>query len=86
MVYQSHGSIIAFSVHITTEEGRREWRIDLLAYLSLRRDDKDRLTEKMIKDRRSLLEWAFKMVSLPIDAFVAVKLRDLANVEGLDQR
>ena len=80
IVYSSKTSLVLFALWIKNPSNFREWELTLVAYITLRREGNERWTEAMIVSRRETLEYALRMLCLPVGPFEVRALRAVPDV------
>ena len=83
LVFQKMCNLVVFANYIRSQEGCEEWTLCFLAYMSLRREGVERLSDVVVTARKESLSWCFRMLCLPVGPFQVVKLRNILDRSGM---
>ena len=77
LMLSSQTTLIALQLWIRDPENLMQWEFMLIAYLSLRKEGFDRITESMVLQRKVSIEFVLKMLGIPLRPGVLVALTDM---------
>lgn len=82
--YSASCNLFMLASYIAEGNSRREWILDLVAYLSLKREGIERVPDVQLAARRATLDWVVNMLCLDPCPGHAIRLQDMVNTDGLD--
>ena len=77
LLYSAVCTLVAFAMWLKKPENALDYEMNFVSYLSLRSEGIERISESVLACRRSSLEFAMRMLSVPCGPFQVVRFKDM---------
>ena len=84
LMFSNQATLIVFTQWLRRDINFCKWELTLLAYLSLKKDGSDRVSENMVHTRVATLTWSFQAMNVPITRGIISKLSEVNSDSPLD--
>ena len=84
LMFSNQATLIVFTQWLRRDINFCKWELTLLAYLSLKKDGSDRVSENMVHTRVATLTWSFQVMNVPITRGIISKLSEVNSASPLD--
>jgi hypothetical protein len=74
LMYAAVSTLVMFAVWLRRPTNATEWEFTLVSFLSLKQEGIERVSEGMVRTRKAMLEFVFRMLSVPTGPFEVMSL------------
>jgi hypothetical protein len=84
LMYASEATLLVFGNWLLQKKNFDSWELTMCAYLSLKKEGHNRVTQALVQTRESVLKWVIQLLNLVPNQGIIVKLSDMDPSSALD--